>query len=407
MIVSLLVAAILVLSGPAAAIAHVPAAESRLADLLRERLHDPRLGHDVAFIVTDAVSGAVLGTHAPDRPMRAASNMKLVTATTALATMGPDKRFPTRVLAGSGPSDIVIQGGGDPLLSRHDVELLATRTVEHIEPGSRVTVHVDGDLFPKPSSADGWVDEYLGHAVGMTQSLAIHGDRSARPSRNAAAVFTTRLRALGIKATLAGNQDAVPDAAVISSFRGHSVSDAVATMLRESDSSIAEVLFRQVAISSGRPATWRGSRRAAMESLRALGLDVRHVVLKDGSGLSREDRLTPRFLAAVLTLIRVDERPRFAAIFRLDALPTAGRSGTLGRTYGRFSSRPSKCAVGDIRAKTGTIRGTIALSGLARTVFGGRRIFSIIVNDRPQRYSALATRQAVDGLAATIAGCWR
>ena len=37
---------------------------------------------------------------------------------------------------------------------------------------------------------------------------------------------------------------------------------------------------------------------------------------------------------------------------------------------------------------------------------GPERIFAILVNDRPQRYSALSTRQAVDGLTATITGCW-
>jgi hypothetical protein len=30
----------------------------------------------------------------------------------------------------------------------------------------------------------------------------------------------------------------------------------------------------------------------------------------------------------------------------------------------------------------------------------------MLVNNRPQRYSALATRQALDGLGATITGCW-
>ena len=393
-------------SGPAAAHTDQSPQRTHLDALIERRLHDPRIGRDVALIVIDAGTGAVIAAHDADRPMQAASNMKLVTATNALATMGPDKRFATRVLAGSRPSEIVIQGGGDPLLSRGDLQTLADRAAAKLKPGSRVTVHVDGDLFPHPSRAPGWVDQYLGNSVGMTQALAIRRDRSTHPSRTAAEVFTERLRADGIRAHLAGNEDAAADATVIASVRGHSVASAVATMLRESDSGIAEVLFRQVAIAVGRTPTWRGARRAAMESLRALGLDPGAVVLVDGSGLSRNDRLTPRFLATLLRLIRVTDRGRFSSIFEPTALPTSGRSGTLDTRYGRYASTPSKCAAGDVRAKTGTILGTIALSGTARTVFGGLRIFSIIVNDRPQRYSALSTRQAVDGLAATITGCW-
>jgi D-alanyl-D-alanine carboxypeptidase len=60
-----------------------------------------------------------------------------------------------------------------------------------------------------------------------------------------------------------------------------------------------------------------------------------------------------------------------------------------------------------VQAKTGTILGTIALSGVAKAGKPGQRIFSVIVNHRPARYSALDTRRAVDGLAATIVGCWR
>jgi D-alanyl-D-alanine carboxypeptidase/D-alanyl-D-alanine-endopeptidase (penicillin-binding protein 4) len=367
---------------------------------------DPRLGRNVAYIVIDPATGAVLGAQSPDRPMQAASNMKLVTAATALATMGPDRRFATRVLVGSSPSRIVLQGAGDPLLTRANLRTLADRTAARLKRGAHVRVHVDGDLFPRPTRAPGWVDAYLGNSVGLTQALALHGDHSRRPSRNAAEAFTARLRELGLRASLSGNEDAAADAAVIASYRGHSVSKAIATMLRESDSGIAEVLFRQVAVAVGRPPTWRGSTRAAMETLRAMGLDTRGLVLADGSGLSRKDRLTPRFLASLLTLARVTDRGRYNAIFQPSALPTAGRSGTLTQAYGRYSTYPSRCAAGRVRAKTGTIRGTIALSGVSNSVNGKLRIFSIIVNDRPQRYSALSTRRAVDGLAAIITGCW-
>ncbi len=130
------------------------------------------------------------------------------------------------------------------------------------------------------------------------------------------------------------------------------------------------------------------------------------MTLLDGSGLSRRDRVSPRFLSDVLRLARTTHPARFAAIFADNALPIAGRSGTLSSRYGRYVTKQSKCARGDVHAKTGSLFDTTALSGIAETVGGGERIFSILVNHRPSRYSALSTRQVLDGLTATITGCW-
>ncbi len=265
---------------------------------------------------------------------------------------------------------------------------------------------MDGSLFPGTSQAPGWVDAYLGSSVGLVQSLAMRGDRSRTPARNAAEHFAAALRAQGVRARVGANEVAPPAPAVLATAPGHTVADAVAVMLNESESAVAEVLFRQVAIAVGQPPTWAGSQQAARETLQGLGIDISGARLVDGSGLSRDDAISPRLVADVLRLARVTEPDRFRAMFVPAAMPVAGRTGTLTSAYGRYSTAPSSCARGAVQAKTGTILGTIALSGVADTVFGRQRIFSIIVNDRPQRYDALATRRAVDGLAATVTGCW-
>jgi D-alanyl-D-alanine carboxypeptidase/D-alanyl-D-alanine-endopeptidase (penicillin-binding protein 4) len=378
----------------------------RVVTLLDHRLADARLGQVVSMIVIDADSGAVVFERKASRTMQPASNMKIVTAVNALAVLGPGKRFATRVLRGDSASQVILQGAGDPLLSRQDLQVLAARTAKGLDRKRTITVHVDGDLFPRHSPAPGWLKGFIGGSIGYVEALAIHGDRSRQPSRNAARVFVAGLRRLGYTVRIGGHRDAAANATVLARFRGHSVAAAVAAMLTASDSPIAEVLFRQVALALGRPPTWRGSQRAAKEALRELGVDPTGLVLADGSGLSRDDRVSPRFLASLLRLARIQQASRFATMFRAEAMPVAGRSGTLGIAFGRYTTSPSRCARGAVQAKTGTILRTIALSGVARTSSGGRRIFSIIVNERPLRYSALDTRRAVDGLAATVVGCW-
>jgi D-alanyl-D-alanine carboxypeptidase/D-alanyl-D-alanine-endopeptidase (penicillin-binding protein 4) len=177
-------------------------------------------------------------------------------------------------------------------------------------------------------------------------------------------------------------------------------------MLSHSENNVAEVLYRQVAVAAGVPATWAGARTAVEDTLRSAGVDPTGQAIKDGSGLSRADRLTPRFLAQVLRHARVVQPGPFHTMFQPDALPVAGRTGTLITGFGRFVTRHARCAQGQVQAKTGSLFDTTSLSGIAHTVSGGERVFSVIVNDRPQRYSALSTRQAIDGLTATMTGCW-
>lgn len=382
-------------------------ARTKLSDLISRRLLDPRLGKDVQITITDAVTGDVLAGYRSAHPMTAASNMKIVTGVNALATLGPSMRVVTQVLSGSEPTDVILQGAGDPLLTASQVRSLAAHAASRLPSGIPITVHVDGDLFPPPTNAPGWERARVNGSIGAIQALAIHGDRSTHPSRTAGLIFTDALRHHGVAAHLGGNQDASVDAAVLARATGHSVARAVGTMLSVSDSAIAETLFRLVARARGLPTTWAGAREAAYASLAELGIDTTGIVLADGSGLSTSDRITSAFLTSVLRVARVTQKPRFLALFARTALPVAGRTGTLDRSFGRYNTAPSRCASGRVQAKTGTIAGTIALSGIARPKHGHERIFSIIVNHRPTRYRTLESRRALDGLAATIEGCWR
>ena len=268
-----------------------------------------------------------------------------------------------------------------------------------------MVVHVDDDLFPDTGRAPGWTRSYIPSVASSVEALARLWDYSADPSANAARVFAKRLQRKGIPASIGPDADA-GEGAVLAESEGHTVDEAVRVMLRISENNVAEVLYRHVARAAGFEASWDGARQAAEQVLRNVGVDPTGMALHDGSGLSRKDRVTPRFLVDVLRVARTLNPGPFTLMFEPDAMPVSGVSGTLDDRYGRFVTKQSRCAQGDVRAKTGTLFDTIGLSGVATTVAGPERIFAILVNDRPQRFSALSTRQAVDGLTATITGCW-
>ncbi|MEQ8804630.1 MAG: D-alanyl-D-alanine carboxypeptidase/D-alanyl-D-alanine-endopeptidase [Rhodospirillales bacterium] len=88
----------------------------------------------ISFAVIDAETGAVTAAQAADRPMTPASTAKIATMVSALELLGPDFRFQTRVLATGAPDadgtlagDVVLAGGGDPLLTPQDLYGLAVR----------------------------------------------------------------------------------------------------------------------------------------------------------------------------------------------------------------------------------------------------------------------------------------
>jgi D-alanyl-D-alanine carboxypeptidase/D-alanyl-D-alanine-endopeptidase (penicillin-binding protein 4) len=129
--------------------------------------------------------------------------------------------------------------------------------------------------------------------------------------------------------------------------------------------------------------------------LREAGVNPSSLVLSDGSGLSRNDMITPE---ATLQLLIYMHRHRYATPFR-DALPIAGVDGTLrNRLKGTVAEN-------NLRAKTGTLSSASSLSGYVTTAAGEKLVFSIIVNNYPEGTSPTsACSDPISILLASFAG---
>ena len=111
--------------------------------------------------------------------------------------------------------------------------------------------------------------------------------------------------------------------------------------------------------------------KAVTEFWENKGLDVTGLKLLDGSGLSKENSLTPKILTDVLFYMMTSP---YSYIF-YNSLPLSGISGTL-RHY--TTGTPAQ---GMIRAKTGTVNGVKSFAGYVNTLSGKKLIFAIIVNN--------------------------
>jgi len=122
--------------------------------------------------------------------------------------------------------------------------------------------------------------------------------------------------------------------------------------------------------------------------------------LVDGSGLSRDDRVTPAGIAALLSAVAdPGAGGRLGPV--LSGLPVAGFDGTLAD---RYRAGPASVAAGSVRAKTGTLSGVSALAGLVRTRDGRLLAFDLTADAVPPGANRDA-EQALDRLAAALASC--
>ncbi len=391
-------------------------AESRIVSKLTARIPRvrPKLGANFSIRVTDAATGGVIFDRRPNRPLLPASNMKVITAVDALTILGPDATHTTKVkLVGQGA--VALVGSGDATLSDTQLDTMAKAVAAAIPtdpaltpaPGLPFRVLYDDSLFFPPGPRTGWPRGYSPGVVRPVTALGRLGRYVSDPSHDAATYFVSRLRAYGVTTGLRGKITAEPSAPLVTQSTGATLRDQVNYMLQVSENNIAENLFYEVAAARGFNTTWRGGRLAAMETLGELGVPTNDLNLTSGSGVGRNDRVTPRTLAALMSRIADSAYPKLNSIYYGGSLPLAGRSGTLSASTGRYTTAPSRCAAGKVSAKTGTLHDVVALSGLTVGTDGRLKAFSIIDNNRPEaRFSPLQTRRAVDALVATINGCY-
>jgi D-alanyl-D-alanine carboxypeptidase/D-alanyl-D-alanine-endopeptidase (penicillin-binding protein 4) len=413
-----------------AATAPVPT-QAGLSSLVASSLPASAAGPDAGIMVTDAVTGKVLYSQNGYTPATPASTTKVVTAVAALAVLGPQARFTTSVK--QVPGGIVLVGGGDPTLAVNSyppsdypqpatLAALAAKTAAALKTAGRGSVQLgyDTSLYSGPALAPGWDDGLVtsGNVTPITSLEADQGrltpggaleddddptnynPRTMDPAGMTAAAFAALLEKDGITVTGSPTSATAPaGAATIAQVKSPVLASVVEQMLQESNNVIAENLARQVAIATGRRATFSGAAAAVMAEIHTLGVTT-PISLVDGSGLSADDGIAPVTLVRVLAAASADPRVRSA----ITGLPVAGFTGTLSPGHSVFGAITGT-ARGVVRAKTGNLSSVAALAGIVVDHSGRPLIFAFMA---PQATSSgglpVAAATAMDNAAAALAG---
>lgn len=198
------------------------------------------------------------------------------------------------------------------------------------------------------------------------------------------AAFTEALEARGIRVGGA-RLDTARRVDTLFSFASPTLAEILPAMLLPSQNQIAEMLFKTIGLETTGVATADSSAAAIHRQLAEWGVPTNEAVIHDGSGLSREDMVTPRTIIRILDAMR--RSPDFDALE--NALPVAGVSGTLEN---RMRGTPAQ---GNAHAKTGSLTGVRSLSGYVTSGNGHLIEFSIIANNFVARSSAAGHVQDV------------
>jgi D-alanyl-D-alanine carboxypeptidase/D-alanyl-D-alanine-endopeptidase (penicillin-binding protein 4) len=140
---------------------------------------------------------------------------------------------------------------------------------------------------------------------------------------------------------------------------------------KPSQNQIGEILFKTLALVKTGVGTADSARRVVSDQLLAWGAAPDGFAVRDGSGLSRHDYVTPRTIIHVLDAVR--RSPDFKVLY--DALPIGGVDGTI---RSRMKGTPAE---GNVHAKTGTLDKARSLSGYVTTADGRMLLFSALCNN--------------------------
>jgi len=390
-------------------------------------LRDPDLGRHVGFAAYDLGADRSLWSTGADSTYVPASTLKLLTTAAVLHELDGGHHFETTVVRSTGSGglpEVVLVGGGDPLLARGPaaaadagypkpatLEALVRQTAQRLQasgPG-RVSVGYDADLFTGPAVSPAWEPDYVPNdvvtpisALWVDQGLVPGSiaDRSEDPARIAAEQFVAALERRGIRVVgRPAPSDASPDARELARVESPTLDQIVQHVLETSNNESSEVLLRHLAIATGRPASFAGGVAALREVLTGLGVSWDGVRVHDGSGLARPNRLPLAALVRVLRFASDPRHPELRAV--ITNLPVARFNGSLAY---RFTDPESRAAWGVARAKTGTLSHVHALAGVTVDRDGGSVAF-VAVADRVRLRDTLDARDTLDRIVAALTAC--
>ena len=322
------------------------------------------------IIVFDPATQTEIYSDAADEPRAPASVLKIISATAAISAFGPDKVFNTTINSTEDPDVYILHGERDPWLT---------------------TSAQDEKSFKRARSTR-LINEVINHRGDYSGlKIKFYGmfDADIKSLRT---YYANKIKFQRIsKPPVTSDQELTE----ISRITSPTLREILEFTLLWSDNVLADRLARNAAVKLGYSRDDMSLNFAFEEVLSSLGVNSTGLKVFDGSGLSRENRISARTVAELLLKIR--NEPQFQAVY--NGLPLSGKTGTLKKRFQEYGS----AAKGLVKAKTGWINTSVTLAGY---VEAGETeyVFAVIANRvTPTENSRDRARNIIDKMLATIA----
>jgi D-alanyl-D-alanine carboxypeptidase/D-alanyl-D-alanine-endopeptidase (penicillin-binding protein 4) len=360
-----------------------------------EEAANPSLG-TLQAVVLNAETGEVLFDRGAEVPASTASVMKSLTVAAALESVGPTYQVTTKVFVDpTNTAKLSLVGGGDitlsktatgaesiykgaPKLSSLVAQVKAWATSNGITQINEI--NLDSTLFPgsgwesswqRSSQVDGWISEVTALQLDGDRTIpdGLTSPKTGRPVMSAGEQFKLELGDLAANATF--SQGSTPTTFVeIAMVQSQPMSQWISNILLTSENLQTEALGKIAAIDAGSNGTFESLDEAFKRILAPTELDFSGVSVRDASGLSYLNSVTPKFMAELMR--KVDAEYGELAVLKT-SLPVAGKTGSLASRYkGDIAD-----ATGNILAKTGYLEGVHTLNGIINAKDGTTLTFTI------------------------------
>ena len=321
---------------------------------------DPKLKNP-SVILIDASTGEQLFESNGYAMRKPASTLKLLAGVSVAQYLDPEMRFQTSLALSDKANAVVIQGEMDPWatfsaynakrLGQTSMKYLAYRAHTELEiqagtPVKKMTIYYNGIYDSEARKMKGYLKTRKVYVILKPVTALEAQNLTVEPVMNSASPTVHQMTHY---------------------------------FMQWSDNILSDRLSRIAAKAAGFNGSAEGISEVYTKVLADLEIESSKLVVKDGSGLSHENRVSAKLLGDLLFKIYKD--PRFAGV--IESLPDGGVNGTLNERF--VETAPN--AVGLVHAKTGTLNGTVTLAGYIES--GDREYIFVVLADRLSRtYSA-------------------
>ena len=317
-----------------------------------------------SVVVIDQQDGSVVYQKGAYSLRKPASIQKIFMGVAAVMHLPMNQVFPTSLWVGNQPNSLVIQGSYDPWIST------SAKLAEKMGRTSLPRIEFNSLKALKELNPD------------LDSSFTLFYASLFTPETEHIKKFF-RDKGLNVKMKRVSNQTALDFSGTrILTSESPELEEMLGYAVAWSDNTLSERIARIASVAAGNTFDQAGVADTFSSALAELGIESSKMIVKDASGLSKENRVTANLVGQLLVKIKADER--FVPL--INGFPVSGISGTLRNRF----TETAPDAVGLVKAKTGTLSNTTNLAGYVES--GDREYAFVIISDRHIKTYSVANR---------------